>query len=61
MTAPSAEPTVVPAPPSHRGGVTLSDKCWSWLRVTADRDGTTRDHLLDGLVLLAMDDERATT
>lgn len=41
----------------HRGGVTLPEDCWKWLRATADRDGETRDSLIEGLVLLAMDGE----
>lgn len=40
---------------SHRGGVTLPEDCWAWLRATADRDGSTRDDLLEGLVRLYMD------
>lgn len=44
---------------SHRGGVTLDDEVWEWLRETADRDGSTRDDLLEGLVLLAMDADQA--
>lgn len=39
----------------HRGGITLPETCWEWLRATADRDGSTRDDLIEGLVLLAMD------
>jgi hypothetical protein len=42
----------------HRGGVILSEDCWAWLRRIAHRDGGTRDDLLEGLVLLAMDEER---
>jgi hypothetical protein len=40
---------------AHRGGITLPEECWAWLRETAHRDGSTRDDLLEGLVLLAMD------
>lgn len=44
-----------------RKGVYLSPECWAWLEATAERDGTARSDLLEGLVLLAMDDaeERA--
>lgn len=42
----------------HRGGVTLPDECWEWLRVTADRDGSSRDELIEGLVLLGMDADK---
>lgn len=49
-----------PPEASHRGGVTLPEDCWEWLRETADRDGSTRDDLLEGLVRLGMDaDERS--
>lgn len=41
--------------PRHRGGVILPEECWNWLRETADRDGSTRDDLLEGIVYLAMD------
>ena len=44
---------------SHRGGVTLPEECWAWLRQTADRDGFSRDDLLEGIVLLAMDADEA--
>jgi hypothetical protein len=44
-----------PLGPSHRGGVTLPDVCWDWLNETASHDGSSRDDLLEGIVLLAMD------
>lgn len=40
-----------------RGAVYLPTECWDWLERTARRDGTSRSDLLEGLVLLAMDDE----
>lgn len=43
----------------RRTGVWLSDDCWDWLEITSRRDGTSRSDLLEGLVLLAMDDEEA--
>lgn len=39
----------------HRGGIVLPEDCWEWLRTTADHDGSSRDDLIEGLVLLAMD------
>lgn len=33
----------------------MSDQCWDWLGATAERDGSSRSDLLDGLVMLAMD------
>lgn len=39
-----------------RRGVYLPEECWAWLEATAERDGTSRSDLLEGLVLLAMDD-----
>lgn len=41
----------------HRGGVTLPDECWAWLRRTADRDRSTRDDLLEGIILNSMDED----
>jgi hypothetical protein len=35
--------------------VTLPDECWDWLGRTAEHDGSSRDDLIEGLVLLAMD------
>lgn len=39
-----------------RLAVYLPRECWDWLADTAARDGTSRSDLLEGLVLLAMDD-----
>lgn len=39
----------------RRSGVTLPDECWDWLAEASQRDGSTRDDLLEGLVYLGMD------
>jgi hypothetical protein len=41
----------------RRIGVVLPQDCIDWLERTASRDGSSRSDLLEGLVLLAMDDE----
>jgi hypothetical protein len=45
----------------QRKAVYLPEECWDWLEAVAERDGTSRSDLLEGLVLLAMDEasERA--
>ena len=43
----------------RRSGVWLPDECWAWLDATAQRDGTSRSDLVEGLVLLAMDEDIA--
>ena len=40
----------------RRSGVWLPDECWDWLDRTSARDGASRSDLLEGLVLLAMDE-----
>lgn len=40
----------------ERRGVYLAPALWAWLEATAERDGTSRNDLLEGLVMLAMDD-----
>lgn len=54
MIAPRIQPE-----PSHRGGVTLPEDCWDWLQEICERDGSTRDDLLEGLVRLGMDADEA--
>jgi hypothetical protein len=39
----------------YRSGVTLPAECWEWLAEVCQRDGSRRDDLLEGIVLLAMD------
>lgn len=41
-----------------RRAVYLPDECWDWLEKTAEHDGVSRSDLLEGLVLLAMDEEK---
>jgi metal-responsive CopG/Arc/MetJ family transcriptional regulator len=41
----------------RRSGVWLPDECWNWLDATARRDGTSRSDLVEGLVLLGMDED----
>jgi hypothetical protein len=41
----------------RRSGVWLPDECWDWLDATSRRDGTSRSDLMEGLVLLAMDED----
>jgi hypothetical protein len=43
----------------ERRAVYLPAACWEWLEATAERDGTSRSDLLEGLVLLAMDESEA--
>ena len=42
-----------------RRAVYLPSECWDFLERVAARDGTSRSDFLEGLVLLAMDDEEA--
>lgn len=47
----------------RRSGVWLPDDCWDWLDANK-AEGMTRSDLLEGLILLAMDDQedrRAST
>lgn len=43
-----------------RKAVYLAPDLWAWLEATAARDGTSRSDLLEGLVMLAMDEAGAT-
>lgn len=42
-----------------RLAVSLAPDLWDWLERTAAHDGTSRSDLLEGLVMLAMDEEQA--
>ena len=42
-----------------RRGVYLPSACWDFLERIAARDGVSRSDFLEGLVLLAMDDDEA--
>jgi hypothetical protein len=42
----------------ERRAVYLAPACWAWLEAVAARDGTSRSDLLEGLVLIAMDDDK---
>lgn len=48
--------TTTDASGRQRRAVYLPEECWDWLEATAERDGTSRSDLLEGLVLLAMDE-----
>lgn len=41
----------------RRSGVWLTDEQWAWLDQASSRDGMSRSDLLEGLVLLAMDED----
>ena len=43
----------------RRSGVWLPDECWDWLDRRSQRDGGSRSDLVEGLVLLAMDEDES--